>query len=104
MTLDELYTILSKVLPTTYLAWPEGEAPSLPWIAIVQTGTDNFGADGIAYGIINDIDVELYTKTKDPVTEGLVEKALTDTGVFWQKTETYIEAEKCLEIIYSLEV
>ena len=105
MTLDALYTLLTATkLPVTYHAWPEGEAPSLPWIAIMETGTSNFGADGVAYGIVADIDVELYTKAKDPTTEALVEKALTDAGIFWDKAETYIEAEKCFEIIYSLEV
>lgn len=105
MTLEEIYTICDGTgIPVTYHAWPEGEAPSLPWIAIIETGSDNFGADGIAYGLIKTIDIELYTRSKAPATEALVETALTGAGIYWDKDETYIEAEKCFEIIYSLEV
>lgn len=105
MTIAEIRTILETTkLPVTYRAWPVGEAPLLPWIAIVQTGSDNFAADGIAYGLIKTVDVELYTKKKDPDTEALVEKALTDAGIFWNKTETYIEGEAALEIVYEIEV
>lgn len=105
MTLEEIYTLcLSTKIPTTYHAWPEGEAPALPWIAITENGTDNFGADGIVYELIKDIDIELYTRVKEPATEALLEEALTDAGIFWQKSEAYIESEKCFEIIYSLEV
>lgn len=105
MTLEQLFDILSGTgLPVTYHAWPEGEAPSLPWVAIVETGSDNFGADGIAYGLIKTVDVELYTKSKDPTMEGKVETALTNAGIYWDKDETFIESEKVFEIIYSLEV
>lgn len=105
VTLEEIYTICAGTeIPVTYHAWPEGEAPVLPWIAIVEQGSDNFGADGIAYGLVKVIDIELYTRSKDPATEATIEAALTDAGLFWNKAETYIEAEKCFEIIYSLEV
>ena len=104
MTLTELYTICSAVLPTTYLAWPEGEAPPLPWLAIVERNSDNFAADGIVYSHIKSVDVELYTLTKSPETEASVEEAFLRSGVFWEKSEEYIESEKCYQITYSLEV
>ena len=105
MTLAEINTILAGTkLPVTYRAWPVDEAPALPWIAYIETGSDNFAADGIAYGLIKTVDVELYTKSKDPATEAIVEKALTDAGIFWNKTETYIEGEEVLEILYEIEV
>lgn len=105
MTLEQIAAILATTtLPVTYRAWPVGEAPQLPWIAYIETGSDNFAADGIAYGLIKTVDIELYTKAKDPATEALVEKALTDAGIFWQKTETYIEGEAALEIVYEIEV
>lgn len=105
MTLAEITTILEGTkLPVTYNAWPVGNAPSLPWIAYIEAGSDNFAADGIAYGLIKNIDVELYTATKDPTSEALVEKALTDAGIFWNKTETYLEGEAAFQITYEIEV
>lgn len=105
MTLEQISAILATTkLPVTYRAWPVGDVPALPWIAYIETGSDNFAADGIAYGLIKTVDIELYTKTKDPATEALIEKALTDAGIFWQKSETYIEGEAALEIVYEIEV
>lgn len=105
MTLAQVYTTLAATgLPVTYYAWPDGEAPFLPWIAIVESSSDNFAADGIAYGEIKQVTVELYTKTKDPAAEALVQTALTGAGIYWDKTETYIESEQCFLNSYDIEV
>lgn len=103
MTLEELHTILTGTgLPVAYNAFPEEEAPALPFICYRVVGSNNFFADGSTYQKINDIDVELYTKTKDQATEALLEQALGE--LCWNKEENYIADEKCFEIIYNLEV
>lgn len=102
MTIEQLAEILrSTGLPVTYHAWPVGEAPPLPWICYRFTNTNNFAADNAVHQVINDYDVELYTAEKNPTAEAAVEAALV--GLFWNKTETYIESERCFQILYELE-
>lgn len=103
MTINEFAALLeTSGMPVTYRAWPVGEAPPLPWICYRFTNTNNFPADNRVYLRVDDFDVELYTKTKDPEAEAAVESALS--AFFWQKTETYIETEDCYMILYELEV
>lgn len=105
MTLKEFKPVLDSTgLPVAYRAFPEGEAPALPFLCYYFPYTNNFAADGVAYAIINHGNVELYTQVKDPVTEGKVEAALTGAGIYWEKSETYLEDEKCLQILYEIEV
>ena len=54
------------------------------------------------YQKINHIQVELYTKLKDPELEDKVEQALS--SFFWDKTEEYIDSERCYQILYEIEV
>lgn len=106
MTLSGLRTVVSQIsgfsTKVAYRAFPVGKAPALPFICISETGTDNFGADNIVYQVIQNVDIELYTKRKDVQTERKVEAQLHESGLFWEKTETYIESENCYEIVYSV--
>lgn len=104
MSLSELHTILNNVFPTAYRSFPVGEAPALPFICYLETNTDNQFADNKVNHVIRGIDIELYTETKDPTSEALVETALNDNCIPWNKSEEYIEEEQCYEIIYSVEV
>lgn len=109
MTLPELATILESTgMPVAYYAFPVDDQnnppPDLPFIVYLVTGTNNFSADGIVYHCIQSVQIELYTELKSPENEALVENALTDAGIFWQRSEAYIESEHCWEIIYSIEV
>lgn len=103
MTLEELGELLQTTgLPVTYLAWPDGKAPELPFLCYLSTGTDTLPADGGVYHQWDNVRVELYTRLKDPATEAKVEAALK--GFHWQKTETYINTERCFKIDYEIEV
>ena len=108
MTLAELYTALKSITgfskKVVYRAWPVGEAPSLPFIVFLVEGSDNFGADNIVYKAINRVNIELYSKNKDTVSEGLIESLLESLSIYWEKDETYLDDEQCYEIIYSIEV
>lgn len=92
----------STGLPVAYRAFPEGDAPNLPFICYLCTDDDPLFADGAVYYDYNNVRVELYTAYKDPKAEGLVEAALAD--YHWKKDETYIDAERCYLIIYEIEV
>lgn len=108
MTLAEIKTMLSSITgysdKVVYRAWRVGEAPDLPFICYLETGSDNFAADGIAYHKIKRIDIELYTETKSPADEALVESALDTAGLYWESDETYIDDEKMYEKVYTIEV
>lgn len=103
MTLKELAARLESTgLPVTYRAWPENTAPSPPFICYMAAYSNNFAADGGVYAKVDHIQIELYTKLKDPEMEDKVEEALS--SLFWDKTETYLDTEKLYEILYEIEV
>lgn len=103
MTLQELAALLETTgLPVAYRAFPAGKAPPLPYLCYLCTGTNNFDADDRVYQVYQGVDVELYTETKRPDLELAVEAALSDVG--WEKTEEYLDDEKCYQIIYEIEV
>ena len=96
--------IKSMGLPFTYDHFAEGESPAPPFICYLTPGIDNFAADGRAYYKINIVNIELYTDTKDPSVEQKVESVLDANGIFYDKTEVWIESEKLYEVLYQFEL
>ena len=105
MTIEELAAMLQGTgIPFAYDHFAEGESPSPPFICYLLPGSDNFAADGQVYYRINQVRIELYTDSKDLAVESKVEKALDDAGIFYNKSEVWIESEKLYEMLYSFEV
>lgn len=108
MTLAEIKTLLEGITgfqgKVAYYAFPVGEAPALPWIVFYEEGSNNFAADGIVYQPITDVTIELYSKHKDPTSEAAIESSLTNAGIFYEKTEAYLDDEHCFMEIYEIEV
>ncbi|NBK00518.1 sigma-70 family RNA polymerase sigma factor [bacterium 1xD8-48] len=52
----------------------------------------------IAYFKINQLDIELYTDLKNPDLEETIEAVLLKYGIFYGKSETWIESEKLYEM------
>ncbi len=103
MSMEDILSLLQSTgLPVTYRAFPSGQAPSLPYPCYFCTETSNFCADNRVYQIVQGVDVELYTTDKRPDLEEAVEAALS--GLIWEKTESYLDDERCYEIIYEIEV
>lgn len=103
MKLSELKTLLDTThYPVAYRAFPAPQP--LPCICYLETSSDNFGADNSVYTKISNIAVELYTKEKDPTAERTVEQVLEGAGIFWQSQETYLDDEKCYEVIYEFQI
>lgn len=103
MSLTEFKNLLERTgLPVAYYAFPENEAPPLPFICYLVPYTDNFFADSKVYEKINHVQVELYTREKEAEIEERVEEILS--SFCWNKTEVYLDDEQCFEIIYELEV
>lgn len=69
-----------------------------------RRGEHTFHADNINYYSWKQLDVELYTDTKDPDAEQRVEDVLTAHGISYVKSETWIESERLYEVLYEMEV
>lgn len=103
--MDDLVNMIQEMdIPFAYDHFAEGEAVEPPFICFLLPGTDNFSADGIVYFKINEVHIELYTDVKAPVIENKVEAVLDKHGIFYNKTETWIEDEKLYEVLFSFEL
>ena len=90
-------------LPFAYHHFAEGESPEPPFVCYLLPGSKNFGADGRVYYKINEVHIELYTDWKDLAVEQGVEAVLDEHGVFYNKSEVWIESEKLYEVLYTFE-
>lgn len=101
MTLEQIKTILDSTgFPVAYRCFKTPQ--TAPFICYLSSYRHNFAADGIVYSGAEHIQVELYTKEKNPTAEGKVEEALSP--FFWEKTEVYINDTEMYQIIYEFEV
>ena len=90
-------------LPFAYHHFAEGESPEPPFVCYLLPGSKNFGADGKVYYKINEVHIELYTDWKDLAVEQDVEAVLDEHGVFYNKSEVWIESERLYEVLYMFE-
>ena len=105
MTMDELVAMLKEMrIPFAYDHFAEGESPKPPFMCYLLPGSDNFSADGRVYFKINEVRIELYTDKKDLSVEAWVEDVLDEQGIFYNKSEVWIQSEKLYEVLYSFEV
>lgn len=103
--METLTTMLTKMgIPYAYDHFVEGEASEPPFLCYLLPGSDHFAADGRVYFKIHEVRIELYTDFKDLKTEQKVEEVLDAYGIFYSKTETWIESEKLYEVLYSFEL
>ena len=103
--MERLVAIMEEIgLPFAYHHFAEGESPDPPFICFLTSGSDNFAADGRDYFKIDQINIELYTDRKDPDLEDSVEAVLDEHGIFYQKTEVWIDSEKLYEVLYQFEM
>ena len=100
--MEELLQILSETqIPFAYHHFAEGESPEPPFICYLLPGSNNFSADGKVYYKINEVHIELYTDLKDLAVEQQLEDVLDEHGIFYNKSETWIESEKLYEVLYT---
>lgn len=104
MWMDELINILKETeIPFAYDHFAEGESPQPPFICYLLPGSNNFSADGRVYFKANEVHIELYTDFKDLTVEQKLEAVLDEHGIFYNKSETWIESEKLYEVLYIFE-
>lgn len=100
--MEELLQILNETqIPFAYHHFAEGESPEPPFICYLLPGSNNFSADGKVYYKINEVHIELYTDLKDLAVEQQLEDVLDERGIFYNKSETWIESEKLYEVLYT---
>lgn len=103
--MEQIVKMLDEIgLPFAYDHFAEGESPDPPFICYLSPNSNNFAADGKVYYKINEIHIELYTDCKDLSAEQTVEAVLDEHGIFYEKSETWIESEKLYEVLYSFEM
>ena len=103
--MEKIAAVLEKIgLPFAYDHIAEGESPDPPFICYLIPNSDNFSADGRVYYKINEIHIELYTDCKDLSAEQKVEAVLDEHGIFYEKTEVWIESENLYEVLYTFEM
>ena len=103
--MDKLVSIMKEInLPFAYDHFAEGEAVDPPFICYLLPGSDNFSADGRVYHKISEVHIELYTDKKDLSVERKVEAVLDQHGIFYEKSEVWIESEKLYEVLYTFEM
>ena len=99
--MDKLVSYLNETgLPFAYDHFAEGEAVDPPFICYLLPASNNFSADGKVYFKANEVHIELYTDKKDLSVEQKVETVLDRHGIFYEKSEVWIESEKLYEVLF----
>lgn len=101
---DETIIMRETGLPFAYDHFAEGESPKPPFLIYLHPSSDNFSADGKVYHKIDRLQMELYTDIKDHGLEEKVEAVLDRHGIFYNKSEVWIEEERLYEVRYEMEV
>lgn len=105
MTIENLVEMLQELkIPFAYDHFAEGESPEPPFICYLIPGSNNFAADGMVYFKLNEVRIEMYTDFKDIALESRVEDVLDRHGIFYNKSETWIQSEKLYEVMYAFEM
>lgn len=103
--MDELTALLKELgIPFAYDHFAEGESPQPPFLCYLLPESRNFAADGRVYHRITEVRLELYTDYKDLTLERSVESMLDAHGIFYDKSETWIESEKLYEVLFTFEM
>ena len=105
MTHQEIIVLLTEMdIPFAYDHFVEGESPEPPFLVFLYPGSNHFAADGRVYFKVNRLNIELYTDKKDVELEETVEAVLDRHGIFYGKSEVWIESENLYEVLYQMEV
>ena len=103
--MDEFLRMMAEIpFPSAYDHFAEGESPDPPFITYLMPGSDHFSADGQVYFKITEVHIELYTDEKNSEVEERLEAVLDQHGIFYNKTEVWIDSEKLYEVLYSFEM
>lgn len=106
MILSELKTILEATgFPVAYSHFVESANspfPDPPFICFLVAYSSHFSADNITFKSIENIQIELYTNTKNLEAETIVENVLNQNELPFATVETFIDSEQLYQKIYEV--
>ena len=89
-------------LPVARGSFKKAQAP--PYIVYIFSHSSNFTADSRVYLKRDHYQVELYTEKKDVALEENLEGIFDAHGLVYDKTETYLESEQLIEVLYEIQL
>lgn len=98
---DFIQIVESFDLPYCYYQFPNGQAPSLPFVVYYFPNRDDVMADNENYVHVEDVIIELYTETRDFDLEDSFEANIPFP---YEKTVEYINSERMYRTTYESEV
>ena len=102
MTFKQVAKMIKDIgLPFSYYQFNNDTAVAPPFICYFYTGDNDLLADNSNYQKIENLVVELYTDEKDFANEALIETALNDAGLVYNREESYLDSEKLYMVIYT---
>lgn len=105
MTQEQVLEMVEEMgLPSAYDHFAEGQSPEPPFLVFLYPESRNFAADGIAYYKKKKLHIELYTEYKSVELEEQIEAVLERHGIFYARSEVWIESERLYEVLYEMEV
>lgn len=96
--------VKSMGLPYAYYQFPENTAKAPPFICYFYSGSKDLYADQENYQRIEELNIELYTKSKDFNLEASIEAILKANGFTYSRQDSYISDEKMWQIAYEMDV
>ncbi len=105
MDLKDLRTGLAEILPTVYGKWGRGNAPTLPYVVLLEAEPDIAYADDKPLLVNTNMAVELYFDAKDPDVEKQLESFFNALELGWScGGDSYIDTDDFYERIYYVEI
>ncbi len=105
MTTNEIAAMVAEIgIPYAYYQFPEGTAQPTPFICFFLSYDNDMKADNSNYQKIERLIIELYTDNKDYQLERTMENVLASHGMVWSRSETWLDTERMVEVIYEMDV
>ena len=103
--MDKILQIIQEInRPFAYDHFAEGVIQEPPFLIYLLQQSHHFGDDGKVYYKIEEVRIEVYTDYKSLELESRVETVLDSHGIFYAKSEVWIESEKLYEVLYTFEM
>ena len=105
MTFQEVSSMIGEFgIDYAYYQFAKGTDQATPFVCFFYSDNNDLLADDSNYQKIENLNIELYTDEKDFTLEAQVEAVLSDHGMVWSRSETYLDDEKMYEVIYEMDV
>jgi len=103
MTLTEIAQMVASIgLEWRYSHF--SQTPNPPYVVYYFPAENDVYADSSNYVNKRQLYIELFTKTKDITSEGVVESALKNAGLTWYKQTDFLSDEELYQTTYEMEV